>query len=161
MTGQVKVLARVREAVESSGCLSLVSGAADHSTVVTNGDGDRYRRNQALALWDRWGAGDQVEARAFAPAPGQLHWSVAKAGRGTGRRVLVLTRTRRITWSAGVERERVTTWIRIRSPNSPMPGAALPSQSPRLPPRDSSPWRDLPGRSLSPSSARYRPSSRS
>src|SRR5215472_13689416 len=154
-----KVATRVREAVESHGCYSLVSAPADYSAVVTNGDGDRPRRNQALALRDRWGAGDQVEGPGRAPAPGQLRWSVAKAGRGKGRRVLVSARTRRITWSAGVERERVTTWIRIRSPRFPMPGAAPPSQSPRLPPLGSSPWRDLPGRSLSQPPARYRPSS--
>src|SRR5215469_9221173 len=63
---------RVREAVESHGCYSLVSAPAGHSAVVTNGDGDRPRRNQALALWDRWGAGDQVEGPGRAPAPGNF-----------------------------------------------------------------------------------------
>src|SRR5690242_20196086 len=66
-----KVATRVREAVESHACHSLVSAPADHSAVVTNGDGDRPRRNQALALWDRWGAGDQVKGPGRAPAPGE------------------------------------------------------------------------------------------
>src|SRR5215831_15638098 len=87
-----KVATRVREAVESHACYSLVSAPADHSAVVTNGDGDRPRRNQALALWDRWGAGDQVEGPGRAPAPGELHRSVAVAGCGKGRRVLVSPR---------------------------------------------------------------------
>src|SRR5262249_43199270 len=108
------------------------------------GEGERRRRNQALALRDRWGAGDQVEGPGAAPAPGQLRWSVAEAGCGKGRRVLVSARTRQITWSAGVERERVTTWIRIRSPKSPMPGAGARSPPPHGPPLDSSPWRDTP-----------------
>src|SRR5215469_12542607 len=94
---------RVREAVESHGCYSLVSAPAGHSAVVTNGDGDRPRRNQALALWDRWGAGDQVERPGRAPAPGNFTaaspWPVV--ARSQGARVAP---TRQITWSAGVER---------------------------------------------------------
>jgi len=42
-----------------------------------------------------------VEGPGRAPAPGELHWSVAVAGCGKGRRVLVSARTRQITWSAG------------------------------------------------------------
>src|SRR5215469_11818766 len=108
---------RVREAVESHGCYSLVSAPAGHSAVVTNGDGDRPRRNQALALWDRWGAGDQVKGPGRAPAPGNFAgaspWPVVAKVVGCSCRP-----DPQITWSAGVERERVTTWIRIRSPKS-------------------------------------------
>src|SRR5262249_55742600 len=131
------VATSLRDWVEPRAGFSLVSARAGHSTVVARGDGDRRRRNQALALRDRWGAGDQVEGPGAAPAPGQLRWSVTEAGCGKGRRVLVSARTRQITWSAGGERGRVATWIRIRSPKSPMPGAGPRSPPPHWPPLDS------------------------
>src|SRR5262249_42682866 len=87
------VATSLRDWVEPRAGFSLVSARAGHSTVVARGDGDRRRRNQALALRDRWGAGDQVEGPGAAPAPGQLRWSVAEAGCGKGRRVLVSART--------------------------------------------------------------------
>src|SRR5262245_33730741 len=130
---------RLREAVESHACYSLVSAPTDHSTVVTTATviGTAVTRHRPCG--DRWGDGDQVEAPGRAPAPGELHRSVAAAGCGKGRRVLVSAQARQITWSTGVERERVTTWIRIGSPKSPTPGAVPPSRPQHWPPLDSSP----------------------
>src|SRR5215468_4771021 len=79
-------------------------------------------------------AGGPAEDRPGAPrSRGKLRGCVAVACHGPGRKVLVSARTRQITRSAVVERERVTTWIRIRSPNHPLFTAAPRLESPYSP----------------------------